>query len=185
VAVFSGISGLKALNYVNFRRTIAAIEIFWSKQMPEGVGYSPNSVQTRSNPASRVEPRTNVDTSTAVQTSADSFKDRVDIEVGARQQAPVNPNRSTYEQIGQTQIRAEARVTEQRAVEQLQQRQALSTQRDNPVSRASLESRAAERTQTQPAATQRSERTAERPTSDALAVRVQQQSFISAEKSGY
>ena len=156
--------------------------------MPEGVGYSSSTVQTRSTPATRVEPRTNVDTSTAVQTRGDSFKDRVDIEVGARQQAPVNPNRSTYEQIGQSQIRSEARVTEQRAVEQLQQRQSLSTQRDNPVSRASLEtreSRAAERTQTQPAAAQRSERTAERPTSDALAVRVQQQSFTSAEKSRY
>ena len=155
--------------------------------MPEGVGYSSNTVQTRSTPATRVEPRTNVDTSTAVQTRGDSFKDRVDIEVGARQQAPVNPNRSTYEQIGQSQIRSEARVTEQRAVEQLQQRQALSTQRDNPVSRASLEtreSRTADRTQTQPAA-QRSERSAERPTNDVLAVRIQQQSFTSAEKSRY
>ena len=155
--------------------------------MPEGVGYSSNTVQTRSTPASRVEPRTNVDTSTAVQTRGDSFKDRVDIEVGARQQAPVNPNRSTYEQIGQSQIRSEARVAEQRAVEQLQQRQVLSSQRDSSASRASLEtreSRAAERTQTEPAA-QRNERTVERPTSDALAVRVQQQTFTSAEKSRY
>ena len=155
--------------------------------MPEGVGYSSNTVQTRSTPASRVEPRTNVDTSTAVQTRGDSFKDRVDIEVGARQQAPVNPNRSTYEQIGQSQIRSEARVAEQRAVEQLQQRQVLSSQRDSSASRASLEtreSRAAERTQTEPAA-QRNERSAERPTSDALAVRVQQQTFTSAEKSRY
>ena len=153
--------------------------------MPEGVGYSSNTVQTRSTPATRVEPRTNVDTSTAVQTRGDSFKDRVDIEVGARQQAPVNPNRSTYEQIGQSQIRSEARVTEQRAVEQLQQRQALSTQRDSQVSRASVASSdksRAETSQRQPAV---AERAAERPTNDALAQRVQQQSFTSAEKSRY
>ena len=153
--------------------------------MPEGVGYSANSVQTRSTPAPRVEVKTNVDTSSAVQNSAESFKDKVDVEIGARQQAPVTTNRSTYEQIGQSQIRSEDRVTEQRAVEQLQQRQALSTQRDSQVSRASVASSdnsRAETSQRQPAV---AERAAERPTNDALAQRVQQQSFTSAEKSRY
>ena len=150
--------------------------------MPEGVGYSANNVQTRSTPAVRVEPRTNVDTSTAVQTRGESFKDRVDIEVGARQQqAPANPSRSTYEQIGQAQVRSEARGEEQRAVEQLQQRQALSSQRDAQGSRSSLESiesRSADRAPSQSAGN-------ERPSSDALAARIQQQSFTSPEKSRY
>ena len=154
--------------------------------MPEGVGYSSNIVQTRATPAARVEPKTNVDTSTAVQNRVESFKDKVDVEIGARQQAPVNPGRSTYEQIGQSQIRSEARVTEQRAVEQLQQRQALSTQRDSQAVRSTSEARSAQRNESQPAANQRaSERTIERPTSDALAARVQQQSFTSTEKSRY
>ncbi len=150
--------------------------------MPEGVGYSASSVQTRSTPAARVEPQTNVDTSTAVQKRGESFKDRVDIEVGVRQQqAPANTTRSTYEQIGQSQTRSDARGLEQRAVEQLQQRQALSAQRDAQGSKASLESseaRRADRAQSQSAGT-------ERPTNDALAVRIQQQSFTSAEKSRY
>lgn len=152
--------------------------------MPEGVGYSSNSVQTRTATAPKVEAKTNVESS-AVQNRAESFKDKVDVEIGARQQAPMNPNRSTYEQIGQSQIKAQARGAEQRQVEQLQQRQALSAQRDSQPSRASVEAgdvRRAERSQRQPVVT---ERATERPTSDALAVRVQQQSFTRAEKSSY
>jgi hypothetical protein len=117
-----------------------------------------------------------------VQTRGDAFKDKVEIELSARQQqTPVNTGRSTYEQIGQSRIKAEARSAEQKAVEQLQQRQTLSTQRDDQVTRASVEP-SADRLEDR---AQRQQTPNDRSTSDALAVRVQQQSFTSAEKSSY
>ena len=150
--------------------------------MPEGVGYSSNSVQTRATPAAKVEARAPVDAPNVVQTRGDAFKDKVEIELSARQQqTPVNTGRSTYEQIGQSRIKVEARAAEQKAVEQLRQRQTLSTQRDDQVTRASVEANADRREDR----AQRQQTPNDRSTSDALAVRVQQQSFTSAEKSSY
>jgi hypothetical protein len=155
--------------------------------MPEGVGYGSNNIQTRSTVAARSEVKADATVARNTQRSNETARGRVDVEINARQRPQVNVDRSSYEQIGQTQLRAEARGVEQRAVEQLQQRRALTSQRDQQVSRASIatsETRPDERAARAPSAPAGSVPT-ERTTNDALAVRVQQQSFSSAEKPTY